>query len=159
MSLFRFIASDYPLLEVNYDGFIEMKVKDIKNLDFVPNPPISFQSWDEMDQESTILYAKDESDLGGLVISVCSNPPYGLEDYIDKEFIYWLEGDFRSKFLNQLTEYVKSNIKKEYGVELWSIWFGDQIDSKLLKKIYLNQFTSSEFKILQHHGYCCLKIE
>ena len=48
MSLFRFLVSDNPLKEVDYSGIIEMKVKDYKKLQPMPNPGL-FNSWDEVD--------------------------------------------------------------------------------------------------------------
>ncbi|HHY73055.1 MAG TPA: hypothetical protein GX497_07500 [Bacillus bacterium] len=132
MSLYRFIASDNPLAEVDYSGFVKMKVRDIKKIEPVPNPPACFQSWDEMDEEVTILYAKDESELGGPSISRCDNPPYGLDNYIKKDYIYWLEGDFSQKFLQQLTEYVKS--------------------------VNLSEISCKDFEILRNHKCCGLKI-
>ncbi|MFF2446421.1 hypothetical protein ACFVSW_04890 [Neobacillus sp. NPDC058068] len=158
MSLYRFIASNHPLVEVDYSGFIEMKVRDIKMLEPIPEPPVTYQSWDEVDPDATILYAKDEADLGGLCIALCDNPPYGLERYIEKSHIYWLEGDFHSKFLNQLTKYVKANVRKEDFVELWSIWFGENKESKHVKKVYQNQISPADFEILRHHECCCLLI-
>lgn len=65
MCQYSFITSDKPLIEVDYSGFIEIKVKDVKKLNLVPNPPAIYSSWDEMDQETCIVYAKDDSDLTG----------------------------------------------------------------------------------------------
>lgn len=158
MSLYRFIASDHPLIEVDHSGFTELKVKDIKKLEPVPPPPAIFQSWDEMDDEATVLYAKDESDLGGLRLSLCENPPYDLEHYIEKKYIYWLEGDFHSKCLEQLTEYVKLNVQANDHVELWSIWFGDGIKSATVKSVHLNEVSIEDFDILRSHECCCLRI-
>jgi hypothetical protein len=39
MSQYCYIASEEPLLEVDYSGFIEIKVKDVKKLNPAPNLP------------------------------------------------------------------------------------------------------------------------
>lgn len=85
LSQYRFIASDNTLPEIDLSGFIRMKVKDIKKMKVVPRGPLP---WDEIDDEADVLYAASESDTGGLQISTCKNPPYGLEDYISKSHIY-----------------------------------------------------------------------
>lgn len=140
MSLYRFIASDYQLLEVDHSGFIEMTVRDMKKMNPLPASPAIFQSWNEIDEDATILYAENESDLGGLRISLCDNPPYDLEHYIGKRYVYWLEGDFGTEFLDQLIEYVRTNVKAENGIELWSIWFGDGIKPVQVENVNMNEF-------------------
>ena len=159
MSLYRFIASDNPLVEVDYSGFIKMRVKDIKEMEPTPPPPASLDSWDEMDDETTILYAEDESKLGGLTISICDDPPYNLEKFINKKYIYWLEGDFSKRFLKQLTEYVKVNIKEKDSAALWSIWFGNEIKSKQVKSVKHSDVSIDNFEILKDHECCCVKIK
>ncbi|QED49316.1 hypothetical protein [Cytobacillus dafuensis] len=159
MSLYRFLASDNPVYEVDHSGFIQMKVKDIKEMIPIPNPPFSYSSWDELDEDMDVLYAKNEEDLGGLQIALCDNPPYGLESYINSKYIYWLEGNFSSKFLNQLTEYLKTNIQKGETVELWSIWFGDEVKSKKVMKVSFETLSNTDLEILRNHECCCVIIE
>ncbi|GGE85741.1 hypothetical protein [Priestia taiwanensis] len=155
MTLYTFIASDNPLVEVDNSGFIHIKVRDLKKVE----PKLDLEFWGNVDDESMILYAKEESELGGLEISLCDNPPNGLEQYINKKYIYWLEGDFGSEFLKQLTEYVKLKVKIEDKVELWSILFGEGIKTKQVKSLSLNEISEDSFKILHNHKCCCLVIE
>lgn len=100
MTLYKFIASDNAVVEVDNSGFIQIKVRELKKIE----PKLDMKIWGNIDDELTILYAKDDSEMGGLEISSCDNLPNGLEHYIKKKYIYWLEGDFGSKFLKQLTD-------------------------------------------------------
>ncbi|MFF2878629.1 hypothetical protein ACFVR2_20150 [Gottfriedia sp. NPDC057991] len=155
MTLYKFIASDNPLVEVDNSGFIQIKVRELKKME----PKLDLKIWGNIDDELTILYAKGDSEMGGLEISSCDNPPNDLEHYINKKYIYWLEGDFGSKFLKQLTEYVNLNVKTEDKVELWSILFGEGKKTKQVKSLSLNEISEGSFKILRNHKCCCLVIE
>lgn len=60
-----------------------------------------------------------------IVSAICTNPPYGLEEYIQRDFIYWLEGNSDDEiWKEQLYDYLKRLNSKD-GLEIWSIWFGD----------------------------------
>lgn len=156
MSLFTFIASDHLLPEINLSGLIKMKVKDVKKLNPLPSSAVPL---DELDEDLEVLYAKSESDTGGLQISICNNPPYGINQYITKKHIYWLEGSFDSRCLNQLSNYIRTNIQREDRVELWSIWFGDKIENKIYKTVPIDKLTPSDLEILRQHECCCILLD
>lgn len=155
LSRFTFMASDYQLPEVNYSGVIELTVKDLKEM----NPrPQSFWNLDELPDDCKALYIPDENDTGGLSVSLCTNPPDGLENYVKKEYIYWLNGKFRmNKCINQLLEYLHSNINEGGGIELWSLWFGDEMDNIVHHKWSLSQTNNLRFELLEDTD-CCLRI-
>lgn len=155
MSRYTFIASDNPLLEIDQSGFIKMKVKDIKKMTPLPRGPVD---WDEMDDEADVLYAESESDLGGLQVSLCKNPPYDMEQYIKKNYVYWLGGNFQSKCVQQLLDYLHANVSKEDRVELWSIWFGDGIQNIKRKNISLEAITADDLELLGNKD-CCICVE
>ncbi|MZP30071.1 hypothetical protein GTO91_10170 [Heliobacterium undosum] len=159
MSLYRFIASDNPLPEIDQSGFIRMKVRDLKKMIPVPRSPLPLASWDELDENTEVLYAESEEDTGGLHISICDNPPFGLERYITKAYVYWLGGRFHSKCVDQLHHYIQTNIREEDRVELWSIWFGDNPEAKLCKTIVLSELTVADLELLRSHWHCCIMIE
>jgi len=157
MSLFRFIASDNVLSEIDLSGFVKLKVRDIKKMTPMPKGPVSF---DKLDDDMEVLYAASEADPGGLNISVCNNPPYVLEDYITKRYIYWLEGNIDEKWKNQLQEYLLTNMQKGNCIELWSIWFGSgyEYEDRIYKIINLSQINSCDFELL-NQPYCRISIE
>ncbi|MTV50523.1 hypothetical protein GJ688_16380 [Heliobacillus mobilis] len=161
MSLFRFIASDKPLPEVDQSGFTKLKVRDLKRMiqeKIIPMPK-SPLPLDKLDDDSEVLYAASESDIGGLKISICKNPPTGLERYITKEYIYWMEGRLDSKCINQLKMYLKTNLQKENKVELWSILFGDEFVTNVSQKTPLMELTDADLVWLRDHECCCLTVE
>lgn len=157
MSLFRFIASDNDLLEIDLSGFQKLKVRDIKKMTPLPRGPVP---WEKLDDDVEVLYAADESELGGLHISVCNNPPDGLQDYIKKKYIYWLEGDLDERWKSQLIEYLLNNGQKGNSIELWSIWFGSEfeLEGKIRKRIDLSKINSFDYELL-NKPFCCISIE
>ncbi|MGC5325389.1 hypothetical protein [Brevibacillus sp. SYSU BS000544] len=154
MSRYTFIASDNQLPEIDQSGFIKRKVKDIKKMTPLPRGPVD---WDELDDEADVLYAESESDLGGLQVSLCNNTPYDLEHYIQKNYVYWLGGNFQSKCVQQLLDYLQANVSKEDKVELWSIWFGDGIQKIKRKMIPLEAITGNDLELLGNID-CCISI-
>lgn len=151
MSRYTFIASSDPLTEIDLSGFIKMKVKDIKKMDPQPKGPIP---WEELDDEADVLYAEKESDLGGLQIGRCENPPYDLDFYIQLPYIYWLEGNFDDRWTNQFIEYAKTKIPDGQPVELWSIWFGDGFQEIAHKHLERGQINGLDLQRLASENLC-----
>lgn len=148
MSLFRFLVSENPLKEVDYTGIVEMKVKDIKKLHPIPDPGL-FNSWDEVDDEMMVLYAKDESAFNALSISICKNPPFDLELYVTDEYVYWIGGDLGEQSLQQLVDYVKSNIQISDHAQLLAFWAGDGKQTLKTSKISLKEVTVNQLEVLR----------
>ncbi|UWG96259.1 hypothetical protein LPY66_15315 [Dehalobacter sp. DCM] len=157
MSLFRFIASDNVLPEIDLSGFQKLKVRDIKKITPLPRGPVP---WEELDDDVEVLYAADESELGGLHISVCNNPPDRLDDYITRKNVYWLERNIDERWKNQIKEYLFNNIQKGNRIELWSIWFGSGfvLEDKIRKRINFSQINSFDYELL-NKPFCCIFIE
>lgn len=157
MSLFRFIASDSILPEIDLSGFQKLKVRDIKKMTPLPRGPVPFE---ELDDDLEVLYAANESDLGGLHISFCNNPPYGLQDYIKKNNIYWLQGNIDERWKSQLKEYLGNNVQEGNSIELWSIWFGNEfeLEEKSYEKIDISQINNYDYELL-NKPFCCICIE
>lgn len=151
MSQYRFIASNSTLPEIDLSGFIRMKVKDIKKLSIVPTGPIP---WDELDDEVDVLYTANESDTYGLQISKCNNPPYGLEDYISKPHIYWLGGNFDSKCMDQLIDYLNKKVPQVATIELWSIWFDEGIQEIEKLQLRLENITALDLAGIKESNIC-----
>lgn len=149
MSLFRFLVSDTPLKEVDYSGIIEMKVKDVKKLQPTPDPGL-FNSWDEVDDEMVVLYAEDESAFNALRINACKNPPFDFEFYVKDEYVYWLGGDLGEQSLQQLADYVKSNIQVSDNAQLLAFWAGDGKQNLKTSKIPLSEVTADQLEVLRN---------
>ncbi|WP_068962593.1 hypothetical protein [Desulfosporosinus sp. BG] len=155
MSRFTFLASDGELPEIDLSGVIKLTVKDLKEM----NPrPESFWDLDKLPDDCEALFIPNEADTGGLEISICKNPPDGLEEYIKKKYIYWLSGNFDLKWANQFQEYLNNNIQESNSIEVWSIWFGwDEFEEFLYKDIELSKINSCDFELLGQRD-CCFTI-
>jgi len=113
---------------------------------------------DKLRDDVKAIFIPDGIHTGGLQISICTNPPDGIEEYIKKRYIYWLGGSFGINWTNQLQEYLKTNIQDK-PIELWSIWFGwNEFEEMLYKKIELTKINSSDFELLDQRD-CCFTVE
>lgn len=132
MSLYRFIASDYPLPPVD-----NRKIEYYKF-----NQPVKFDigsdgKWYYYTNENDInspelitpcspkeaqrLVVENEEDLRELYIDsgfVCKDTDW----YTSKEYIINLEFRFTEKRANEFIAYLKNNMKDSSEVEIWSIW-------------------------------------
>lgn len=156
MSRYKFIASDCQLPEVDLSGFVKLTIKDLKNM--TPRPQCH---WDlnELGDDCEVLYASNETDTGGLQISLCTNPPHGLEEYIKKRYIYWLNGNYDLRCIDQLQEFLQSNLEEGNCIELWSVWFGvDKMEELIHKKCHLSDINSLDLELLKHTD-CCISLE
>lgn len=151
MSQYTCIAANAPLPEVDLSGFIKLKVKDIKQMNPQPKGPVS---WDELDDEAEVLYAEKESDLGGLQIGLCNNPPYDLDHYIKYPHIYWLEGNFDERWMNQFLDYAKTQLPVNQQVEVWSIWFGEGFQEISHKHLSVTNMTKEDLRWFRQMNIC-----
>ncbi|WP_051236304.1 hypothetical protein [Paenibacillus pinihumi] len=158
MSYYTFLAADYELPEANYTGVTTLKVKDILQMNPVPVPH-PLKPWEEWDQESTVLYAEGEADMGGLYISACTNPPYNLEYYITKPFVYRLEGNIQEKWQDNLLEYLDRHIPGNAEVELWMILFGEGLHKPKVRRLSFGELTREVFGEFNRERYACYCLE
>ncbi|WP_195575555.1 hypothetical protein [Paenibacillus sp. 1001270B_150601_E10] len=152
MSLFSFIVSNRPLPEIDQTGFVRMKARELKKLNIQAKGPIDIH---ELDDDVDVMYAKDEAKINDLRISRCTNPPYDLEQYINKEYIYWLEGDrYRESWNSQLFEYLNEHKDHVSELEIWSIWFGDGIQEINETVLSLHNVTLLDLERLKGSNFC-----
>ena len=124
MSKYIFIASDFELPEVNLTNEqiitpIEAKLRGIK--------PPCFLSWDEIDQNSEILYFESEEDMDNLCVRKEKEPLDDALFYSDKKYIYEVTLGLDNKRARQLLDYIKGiNLVKP--IEIYSIWLDDRVD-------------------------------
>lgn len=135
MTLYSVLAANKPLPTIDCTGIAEITVKELKKL-YPITEDTPEQPWHSMPDGAMILHAPDESAFGQLNIVECSNPPYDLEDYNDKPYVYCIEGNWSSVFLNDLLNYLKQSIKKEQEAELIRFWAGEY--DRKLKKRHIN---------------------
>lgn len=152
MSRFTFLASDCELPEIDLSGIKKLTVKELKEM----NPrPKSFWDLDKLPDDCKTLFFPDGADTTGLQISICTNPPYGIEEYIKKKYVYWLGGKFNLKCKSQFQDYLQDNLDKGACIELWSLWFGnDKMDEILQMKCSFSDIPFFDFEILWKTDSC-----
>ncbi len=156
MSLFTFLVSDYPLKEVDYSGITEITVRELKRLyPISENTPE--QSWHSMDDDALILHASDESAFDELVISICEVPPFDLAFYTEKEFVYWIEGKWKGRFLTDFADYIKAYIKGIENVQLLIFWAGDGEQKLIERTINIEEIEPSHLEMFKREANVRLK--
>lgn len=135
MTLYSVLVANKPLPTIDCTGITEITVKELKKL-----YPITIdtpeQSWHSMPDDAMISHAPDESAFEQLNIFEWDNPPYDLEDYNDKTYVYGIEGNWSPVFLNDLLDYLIKSIKNEAEAEL--IRFVAGVNDRKLKKRHIN---------------------
>ena len=135
MTLYSVLVANEPLPTIDLTGITEITVGELKKL-YPITPETPEQAWHSMPDDARILHAPDESAFGYLSIFEWENPPYDLAAYNDKPYVYGIEGNWNSTFLDDLLNYVKQSIKKEQAAEIIQFWAGDSI--RTLKEIHIN---------------------
>lgn len=138
MSLYRFIASDYPLplvdnREIEFYKFKQPVKYDIgsdgkwyyyTNENDINSPDLLTPC---SKKEADMLIVKNEENM----YELCIDSGILSEDvrwYTPREYIYTLQFGFNEKRANDLIAYLKSNIKKGCKIEIWSIWQDHQCE-------------------------------
>jgi hypothetical protein len=135
MSLYMFIASNYPMPFVGYSKTKYFKFKDEVKID-VDDEGIIYHYTNDSDRNSpdllipccaeeadTIVVDSEES-LQEIRISKGHKCDH-TEWYTDKNNIYTLDWRYTDKRANELINYFKDNMKIGYEVELWSTWIDE----------------------------------
>ncbi|WP_152393106.1 hypothetical protein [Paenibacillus guangzhouensis] len=149
MSKYTFIVSNCPLPEIDLTGTVRMKYGEYKKLNIQSTHESILDQLDDMDDEAAILIM-ESTKMHHLKIALCTNQPYGLEEYIQKEFIYWLEGSSDDlTWKEQLYAYLKEQQNNMNGLEIWSIWFGDGQQDIEKMTIKLSELQRSDLEALK----------
>ena len=135
MTLYSALVANEPLPTIDLTGITEITAGELKKL-YPITPETPEQGWHSMPDDAKILHAPDESAFGYLSIFEWENSPYDLAHYTDKPYVYGIEGNWNSMFLNDLLNYVKQSIKKEQAAEIIQFWSGDSI--RTLKEVHIN---------------------
>lgn len=135
MSLYMFIASDYPMpfldnsktkyfkfkKGVKIDVDVEGKIYHYTNDSDRNSPDLLIPC---LPEEADSIVIDSEESLHEIQISKGRKCDY-IEWYTDKNNIYTLEWRYTDKRSNELINYFKDNMKVGYEVELWSTWMDE----------------------------------
>ena len=152
MSQYRVLVSDYPLPEANYRGTLKLTVKELKAM-----YPAS-RSWDELDDSVQVLYAEDEAAFQKLNIFEWGGYPYDLDFYAEKSYVYGIEGRWNQELVEQLTEYIKSNVRPEYCADIITFWAGDGEQRMDETSVQINEITPEDLAILERAHCHCVRL-
>lgn len=130
MSVFTYIASDYPLKEVENPHVKILSVNQglemgIKVHDFLLEP--SF----DRDKPNVILWVDDDKNLGEISIRGFSRDHALYDIYSEKKYLAQLVWEYTESRAKKLIEYIKDHLNEADEIELWNTWLG--IDTNKLK--------------------------
>lgn len=135
MTLYSVLVANEPLPTIDCTGITKITVRELKKL-YPITQETPEQTWHLMPDDAMILHATDESAFGRLNIFKWDNPPSDLENYNYQPYVYCIEGNWNSTFLNDLLNYLRQSIKKEHAAELIRFWAEDY--NQILKKRQIN---------------------
>lgn len=150
MSLYRFVAANAPIPEVDCTGVQKIKVKDLARMK--AEPPAGL-SWEDFEEETEILYSHSEDALEQLHIFHCPNPPNGIEQYITSQQVYWLEGSLGPDCMQQLYHYIM-NLPAGVSIELWSVWMGTKKQPVEYKRMDRALLGPSDLSFIRQENSC-----
>jgi|LSQX01.1.fsa_nt_gb hypothetical protein len=155
MSVFTYIASDYPLKEVENPHIKTLSVNQalemgIKVHDFLLEP--SF----DRDKPNVILWVDDEENFGEISIRTFSRDDLLYDIYTEKKYLAQLEWKYTKCRAKKLIEYIKDHLNEADEIELWNTWLGIDIDElKPKTKIHhipVEQLSCSDLQNLFNKG-------
>lgn len=152
MSYYTVLVADQKLPEVDYSGFVEMTVREMKEL-YPITENFPEQPWHSLPDDTKLLNAPDESAFGRLQVFEWGNYPLDLEGYNDRDYVYGVEGNWNKRFMEDLVGYFRQNVEELVGAELICFWAGD--DEQVLKHrhLVLEEATVSELEAVKNARY------
>lgn len=127
MSVFSFIASDYPLAEVDNPLVKQLSVNQALEMGIEVPDFLLVPSFDR-NKPDVILWAVDENDLGELQITNMAKEFIWDDIYSEKKYFASLEWTYSESRAEKLIEYIQNHLKFAEEIELWEIWIGDWFD-------------------------------
>lgn len=135
MTLYSVLVANEALPTVDCTGITEMTVRELKKL-YPITEETPEQHWHSLHDDARIIHAPDTSAFGRLNIFEWDNYLSDIQEFSEKPYVYGMEGNWNSAFLNDLLNYLRQSIKKEQGTELIRFWAGEY-DQKL-KTVHIN---------------------
>ncbi|WP_155591508.1 hypothetical protein [Lysinibacillus cavernae] len=152
MTLYSVLVAKIPLQTIDCTGIAEVTVREMKKM-YPITESTSAQPWHLMDDDARILHAPDESAFGQLNIFEWNNPPYDLEFYNEKPFVYGIEGNWGPQFLEDLLIYLKEHIIPEQSAELIRFWAEDYDRKLKSRRIIINDIELHHLESLKNEEY------
>lgn len=152
MTLYSVLVANSALQTVDFTGIAEITVRELKKL-YPITESTPTQSWHLMDDDARVLHAADESAFENLNIFEWNNPPYDLEFYNEKSFVYGIEGNWGPQFLEDFLSYLKEHIQPEQGAELIRFWAGDYDKKLKSRRITMEDLELHHLESLKNEEY------
>lgn len=123
MSQYSFIAADYELAELDNTNAKIISVSEAIELGIEEH---ELMPWNEMDPDDEVLIFDKEDDLGELIVRKEEDIYEDMAWYTSKPYIYAVEFNYTEDRGKDLLEYLRTNVKKNYSLEVWTIWLDER---------------------------------
>lgn len=152
MTLYSVLVADSPLQTIDHRDIQEMTIKELKQL-YPITEDTPMQDWHSFDDDMRIVHAPDESAFKQLLIFEWQEPPYDLALYHDKNYVYGIDGNWDSQFLDDFFVYLKQYIKPEQKVHLIRFRAGE--GKRILKRrnIHIDEIELHHLEMLEKEQY------
>ncbi|MEJ8303382.1 hypothetical protein [Saccharibacillus sacchari] len=122
MSFVHWIASDRPIPEVEPTGYRLATVREMMDLGVPPGDA----RWEEMDPDSTVLYAPDPKAVNVFSVKKCPSVPKSLQLHTRHRHVYALQVEL--DFEAALWVYI-ADLERETHIEIWNLRDGQDSDN------------------------------
>ncbi|TYQ16754.1 UNVERIFIED_CONTAM: Type I restriction-modification system methyltransferase subunit [Acetivibrio alkalicellulosi] len=149
MSVLTYIASDYPLIEVENPHIKMLSVNQALEMGIEVTESLLNPSLDR-DKPNVILWIDDEKNFGEISIRKL----YKEEIYDDintqKKHCAYLEWEYTENRAKKLIQYIDEHLENSNEIELWNIWLGKWFEEPKPKlktyHIHISQLTCSDIE-------------
>ena len=117
MSKYVFINTDNYIKEIDQTNSETITVKEAQLRNIKPHELIP---WSELNQDDEVIVYENEDDFDNLQIYKANEIIEEIKVYIDKKYVYTINGALDIKRGEKFVEYIKENITTE--IDLISIW-------------------------------------
>jgi len=155
MSVFTYIASDYPLKEVENPHVKTLSVNQALEMGVEVADILLEPSFDR-DKPNVILWADDDKNSGEISIRTFSRDDLLYDIYSEKKYLARLEWEYTECRAKKLIGYIKEHLTEADEIELWNAWLGIDTDRlKPMTKVYhipVEKLTCSDLEKLSNKG-------
>lgn len=148
MQCYQFIASSYPLKELNSKQLVLLSSREVQERNLTAGEiSETFSTTDP--NEKNFLYFGGSDEANDELEITPDDPTIYARTYTEKAFVSKIQGAYSSEMADQLIRYIREHIEetRAFEVELWTIHTNDTQSAKM-KTTYIGDLTTESIESL-----------